>query len=467
MKTMNQTGCAEYQSLSRRELLTSAGAMATSWIPQVTYTEDIHPMVSGGPRDVIVTVFLRGGADGFALCAPWKDNSYAAYRHATAVKPPSDTDPFQKAIDLDGFFGLPQAMAPLKPHFTAKRLLITHQSGSLNTTRSHFEAQHYMEAGKADMMLWTGWMGRHLASVTEATAGAALRTIALSGQLPLILESAPKAAVITDMVNYGLGGDSSTVANRLDFISNAFLTADPALKAASANARKTIDVLQKVNYQSYQPASGVVYNRPVVSSTTGGTVTTQLPGSVQPFGEALKASAAILKANVGVESIHIDFGGWDSHQSEQIFEGRDQGGNPTFGGTFWNLRSLAANLAAFYADLDSVSTGSGKTLMNSVTIVVMTEFGRTVNENGNQGTDHGQGGAMMFLGKNVNGGRVDRQWKALANGGIDAMGGLAVTLDHRLFLGELLEKRLLNGANLAKIFPGFTKPGSGWRGAFL
>ena len=113
-----------------------------------------------------------------------------------------------------------------------------------------------------------------------------------------------------------------------------------------------------------------------------------------------------------------------------------------------------------------MTVAPGKTLMDRVTVVVMTEFGRTVNENGNQGTDHGQGGVIMFLGKNVNGGIVDRQWLPLGNGGIDNAGGLAVTLDYKLYLGELLEKRLQNGAQMSTVFPGFTKPASGWRGAF-
>lgn len=467
MKNQNNNGCAEYQALSRREILASVGSLATSWIPQVTYAEDVQARATGTPRDIIVSVFLRGGADGFALCPPWKENSYNAYRRATAVTPPTDSNPFLRVIDLDGFFGLPQAMAPLAPLFASKNLLIVHQTGQTNNTRSHFEAQHYMEVGKADMMLWTGWMGRHLSSVAESTPGAALRAIALSGQMPLMLESAPKAAVITDLVNYGLGGDPATIANRLDFLSNAYTTAESHLQTAAVNARKTIGVLQKVNYQAYVPAAGANYNASAISTLANGTqVVTPPPYFVQPFGESLKATAAILKANVGVESVHIDFGGWDSHAFEQMFEGRDTTGQPTFGNLFWNLRSLANNVAAFYADLDSVSIGGGQTLMNRVTIVILTEFGRTVNENGVLGTDHGQGSALMFLGKNVNGGRVDRQWKPLANGGIDSFGGLAMTLDHRLFLGELLEKRLQNLGNLGAIFPGFTKPASGWRGAF-
>lgn len=180
-----------------------------------------------------------------------------------------------------------------------------------------------------------------------------------------------------------------------------------------------------------------------------------------------EASRCHHKADVGIETVHVDFGGWDMHQNEWLFEGRNNDDTPNFGGAFWNFFSLAANLNAFFTDLDSVKFGDGTTWMNRVTIVIMTEFGRTVNENGNAGTDHGQGGVMMFLGRNVNGGRVDRTWKTLLSGkGIDPFGGLAVTIDYKVFLGELLEKRMANGNSLSAIFPGFKKPASGWRGAF-
>lgn len=461
------TGCAEFQSLSRRDVLASLGAMATGWLPQVAFSDDVQPFASSTPRDIVVTVFLRGGADGFALCAPYGDNLYGTYRNKTRVGTPGGTDPLTTALDLDGFFGLAPAMAPLLPYFKNKTLLIAHQTGSSNTTRSHFEAQHFMEAGKDDMYLWSGWMGRHLASVTEQTAGASLRAFALAPQMPLTIEGSPKAGLITDLTKMGLGDPTMTSAY-LDFISKAYATAEPHLLTASTNAQKTLTVLQKVNSTAYKPGGGAVYNAPISSTLANGSqVTTPIPPSVTPFGESLKAAAALIKSGVGIESIHIDFSSWDSHQYETIFERRDAtSGQPVFGGLYWNLRALASNLAAFYQDLDSVSVGTGVTLMNRVTVVVMTEFGRTVNENGNQGTDHGQGGAMMFLGKNVNGGRVDRQWKALGSGGIDNMGGLAVTLDYKLYLGELLEKRLQNGAQLGTVFPGFAKPVSGWRGAF-
>ena len=465
----NTNGCSEYRSLSRRDMLASVGALAGAWLPQVAFTEEVSPYATSTQRDIVVTIFLRGGADGFALCAPYGDNLYSTYRLKTAVNKPGTADPLTAAIDLDGFFGFPPAMAPLLPYFKNKTLFIAHQTGSSNPTRSHFEAQHYMEAGKDDMYLWSGWMGRHLASVAEQTPNAFLRAFALATQMPLTLEGSPKASVISDLSKVTFAsGDPTITNNLLTFLSTAYTTADPHLQTAAVNTRKTIDVLTKLNYASYTPGGGAVYNPNIVSTlASGAKVSTQIPLSIAPFGSSLSASAALIKSGVGIESIHIDFNGWDSHQYEHIFEQRDPNtGAAVFGGLVYNLYALSLNLAAFYKDLDSVSIGGGKTLMDRVTVVVMTEFGRTVNENGNQGTDHGQGGVTMFLGKNVNGGRVDRIWKPLGNGGIDNDGGLAVTLDYKLYLGELLEKRLQNGAQLGTVFPGFTKPASGWRGAF-
>ena len=465
----NTTGCAEYQSLSRRDMLSSIGALASAWLPQVAYTEQVTPFASSTPRDIVVTVFLRGGADGFALCAPYADSLYSVYRVKTAMGTPGSADPLKAAIDLDGFFGFPPAMAALVPYFKNKNLFIAHQAGSTNPTRSHFEAQNFMEAGKEDMNLYSGWMGRHLASVAEQKAGASLRAFALATQMPLTLEGSPKASVISDLTKVQFAsGDPVMTSRILTALSAAYATADPHLQTAASNTRKTIDVLQNLNYANYKPGGGAVYNAPIVSTLANGThPTTPIPPSIAPFGNALSASAAMIKAGIGIESIHIDFNGWDSHQYEHIFEQRDPvTGGAVFGGLVYYLNALSSNLAAFFKDLDSVTVAPGKTLMDRVTVVVMTEFGRTVNENGNQGTDHGQGGVIMFLGKNVNGGIVDRQWLPLGNGGIDNAGGLAVTLDYKLYLGELLEKRLQNGAQMSTVFPGFTKPASGWRGAF-
>ena len=365
------------------------------------------------------------------------------------------------------FFGLPPAMASLKALYAAKFLLLAHQTGSLNTTRSHFDAQHFMEAGKENVRLWTGWMGRHLAAVSALKPTAILRAVALGGNMPLLLEGAPNASAISDLINFGLPGNTATINKRLDWLTSAYSAADIPLRDASVNARKTLNVLQQINYANYKPPMGVTYNPPVVSKLANGNVTTQMDWSVSGFGESLKATAALLKADVGMEAVHLDFGGWDMHSDESLFEGRDDKGNAWFGRGFWQLYSLASNLAAFFNDLDSVKLAGGKTLMNNVTIAVVSEFGRTAHENGNSGTDHGQGGVMMFLGRNVKGGRVDRDWRPLSSTGIDKYDGLTVSLDYRIFLGELIDKRLKNGAQLGTILPGYVKPATGWRGAFL
>ncbi|MCX6379408.1 MAG: DUF1501 domain-containing protein [Armatimonadetes bacterium] len=479
MRIPKDTGCSEYQQMNRRGAISTLGAMASAWLPQIGYTEEepqpnIKP-VGGGEilpratttRDIVVTLFLRGGADGLVLCPPWKDNDYANYRRGTRIFPPTSSDAYRKAIDLNGYFGLPQAMAPLKSLYTSKNLLITHQTGSLNDTRSHFDAQHFMEVGVDSKQVWVGWMARHLNSVTPTKPDAVLRGVALAGLMPQILDGATQTAALTDLTNYALPGDNNTIANRLRWLTKAYSTAETSLSNAAANAVKTLNLLQTINYPAYQPATGVVYNPPAVSTLANGDkVNTDMAWHVRDFGESLKSTAALIKSGVGIETVHVDFGGWDFHRDEWVFEGRNNDGSVSFGWRYWFPYSLAANLAAFYKDLDATKFSDGTTLMNRVTVVVMSEFGRTVNENGNYGTDHGHGGTMMFLGKNVNGGRVDADWKSLGTTGIDTFGGLATTLDYRIFLGELLEKRLLNGGQLGTVFPGYVKPVSGWRGAF-
>lgn len=474
----NETGCPEYQSLTRRGFLSSMGGSLMGVVPQVTYTDDVEPQagVSGAgvgtastsPRDIIVTVFLRGGADGLALVPPWKDAEYANQRLNTRFLPPTNSDKLRRVIDLDGFFGLPQSMAALKPLYDQKVLLLTHMIGSQNPNRSHFDQQHFMEVGQDNSRLYVGWMGRHLSTLSAQKEGALLRGLSLTGNMPEILNGGPLVSTISDLVNFSLPGDGNTTAKRVNWLDKAYQSADPALAAAGANTIKTLSLLQSINYAGYQPTGGAVYNPQVVSTKKdGSTVKSDMAWWVNGFGESMKQAAALIKSDVGLESVHVDFGGWDMHQNEWLFEGRDGNDNPGFGGAFWNFYALASNLNAFFTDLDSVKFSDGTTWMNRVTVVIMTEFGRTVNENGNAGTDHGQGGVMMFLGRNVNGGRVDRTWKTLLSGkGIDPFGGLTVTIDYKVFLGELLEKRMANGNNLGVVFPNYKKPTSGWRGAF-
>ncbi len=472
----NDTGCPEYQTLTRRGMLSSLGGSLFNMVPQVTYTEDVEPqtepagvgVAAASPRDIIVTIFLRGGADGLALCPPWKDAEYANQRVNTRSLPPTNSDKLRRVIDLDGFFGLPQSMVALLPLYKEKFLLLAHMTGSQNPNRSHFDQQHYMEVGKDDNKLATGWMARHLASVSAQKQGAIVRALSLTGNLPEILAGAPQTSTIVDLINFSLPGDGNTTDKRVAWLSKAYQSTDTKLASAASNTIKTLGLLQSINYAAYKPSGGAVYNPQFTSTKSdGSTVKSDMGWDVRGFGDSMRQAAALIKSDAGIETVHIDYGGWDMHQNEWLFEGRNGDGSPNFGGAFWNLCSLASNLAAFFKDLDAVSFSDGTTLMNRVTVVVMTEFGRTVNENGNNGTDHGQGGVMMFLGRNVNGGRVDRSWKTLLSGkGIDPFGGLTVTIDYKVFFGELLDKRLGNGAQLNAVFPGFKKPLSGWRGAF-
>src|ERR1043165_878094 len=176
--------CAEYNELTRREFLarsTAAAIVASTpaWLPQVAYaqTEDTT-------RDVIVSIFLRGGADGLSIVPPFGDASYYTLRPTLAIPRP-DSTATSKAVDLNGFFGLAPAMAPLLPAYQAGNLLVIHAAGSTDPTRSHFDAQAFMEVGVPGARdIETGWLGRHLASKPPMKPNPALRALAFNYGLP-------------------------------------------------------------------------------------------------------------------------------------------------------------------------------------------------------------------------------------------------------------------------------------------
>ena len=170
------TGCQEYKELSRRDFIARSTATAVAlsvpaWLPRVTYAQ------SASDRDVLVSIFLRGGADGLTLVPPFGENAYYTLRPTIAIPRPDSGSP-TPAINLDGFFGLPTAMSALMPAYQSGQLLIVHATGSTDPSRSHFDAQFYMEIGKpGDKNVVTGWLGRHLATKPPARPDAALRAI--------------------------------------------------------------------------------------------------------------------------------------------------------------------------------------------------------------------------------------------------------------------------------------------------
>jgi uncharacterized protein (DUF1501 family) len=412
--------CSEYNELSRREFLRRSSAAATvlaapAWLPQVAYaqTEDTS-------RDVIVSIFLRGGADGLSLVVPYGENAYYTLRPTIAIPRP-DSSATNRAVDLNGFFGLPPAMASLLPAYQAGHLLVVHATGSTDPTRSHFDAQAFMEVGVPGARdIETGWLGRHLASKPPMKPNAALRALAFNYGLPLMLAGAPDTLPIPNPANFGLSGSSSTSAQRLAWLGTSFAGQVDPLKASALNTQRTITELSAIGITGYQPSGGAVY-------------------PTSSFGTALRSTAALIRADVGVEAVQIDVSGWDTHNAQ----------GPLTGGMATTMRTLADALAAFHADM------VGASRIGRMTLVVMSEFGRKAQENGSQGTDHGHGNVMFVLGGSATGGRVLTQWPGMTAQQLYQGQDLQVTIDYRDILAEVVSRRLGN-TQLDVVFPGYT-----------
>ncbi len=419
MPRSTQGGCNEYVDLSRRSFLgvggaaLAASAAVPAWLPRVAFARE-----GAVPRDILVSLFLRGGADGLTLCVPHGDPDYYTARPTINIPHPDSNDA-DRAVDLDGFFGLSQAMSPLTTAYDDGKLLFVHATGSVDETRSHFDAMHFMEVGKArDPSLFTGWVGRHLLTVPPLDDQAAIRAIGISTGLQRQLVGAPKALPFPDLNESSLNGPEYSKDARLQIIDDMYRRGPELLRTSAENTISTMSLLDAIDFVNYQPANGAVY-----------------PDSY--FGYSLKSTAALIKAQVGVEAISLDIGGWDTHEQQQ----------PRDGYMAFLMQELAAAMAAFHLDV----IGEGL----PVTLVAMSEFGRVVAENGSQGTDHGHGNVMMLMGNNITGGRVLSEWPGLHPDLLHQQQDLAITIDYRDILAEIVQNRLAN-TDLDFVFPEFT-----------
>ncbi len=425
-------GCSEYSELSRRNFIGAAGgiavaAMVPTWLPRVVMAQ------SASQRDVIVSIFLSGGVDGLSMVAPLQgfDPAYRVARPTIRLREPDELSApaTSRMTNLDGRFGISPGMSPLYPAYQAGDLLVVHATGSIDTSRSHFDAQRYMEVGKpADPRVVTGWLGRHLATSTPLRADKPLRAMSFTSGMPATLSGAPKALPIPNPASFTIGGSGGTSAARAAFMATNYADSIDPLHANALDTTNTIDLLKTVAFSTYKAANGAVY--PTNSS----------------FANALKSAAALIKADVGVEAVHAFYGGWDTHTQ--------QGATSDVEGGYMHGRmdDLAKSLFAFYLDVIETATTNG------VTVVVVSEFGRNVAENGDHGTDHGRGNVMFALGKKINGGRVllnNDTWPGLAKANLESGQDLRVTLDHRDVLAEIVQNRLLN-PNIATVFPDYT-----------
>ena len=371
---------------------------------------------------ILIAVFQRGAVDGLSMVVPHGDPSYYASRGSIAVARPVAGNA-EATVDLDGFFGLHPAMASLKPLWDDQRLAIVHACGSPDTTRSHFDAQDYMESGTPGVKsTQDGWLARGL-SATAAPGASPFRAVAMGTQLPRSLRGDVGAVAMGAVADFDVKQDMGRkggggVNARSGFESLYEQGVRDILHGTGRETFDAVKMLKAANPQRFPPANGAQYPR-------------------GRLGESLKQIAQLIKTDVGLEVAFADAGGWDTHANQ---------GNER-GQLAQRLTDFSQSLAALYHDLGD--------RMSDVVVLTMSEFGRTVRENGNRGTDHGHATAMLVLGGPVKGGRMVGPWPGLAREQLYEGRDLAVTTDFRHLFAEVA-RRHLNVPASAPLFPGFS-----------
>ncbi|MGI8990510.1 MAG: DUF1501 domain-containing protein [Bryobacteraceae bacterium] len=417
-------------ALTRRFFLRNSGlAMvgigsalgAPVWLERALYAADA-PLRR---KKILVAIFQRGAADGLNIVVPHGERRYYDLRPGIAIpRPVAGIAPEDAAIDLDGFFGLNPALAPLKPLYDANRLAIVHAAGSPDPTRSHFDAQDYMESGTPGRKATNdGWMNRALPAARNPVSP--VRAISMGASLPRSMRGSNDALAIENLNNFQVrDAGASKILQSLYAGSN-----DTVLNGTGKETFDAVSLLQSIQKKPYQPAAGANYPK-------------------GRFSDSMRQIAQLIKADVGAEVAFADIGGWDHHVNEV--------GPKASLGTLANLLSeFGGSLAAFWQDLGD--------RMEDVAIVTMSEFGRTAKENGNRGTDHGHANVMFAMGGGIKGGKVYGKWPGLAQEQLYEDRDLDLTTDFRDVLGELVAGHLGN-KSLQGVFPGYTGGARDFRG---
>jgi uncharacterized protein (DUF1501 family) len=385
---------------------------APLWLERAAYAGEQQ----GQRKKILVAIFQRGAADGLNIVVPHGEQHYYSLRPTIAIPRPSreaDT-----TIDLDGFFGLHPSLASLKPLWEQQHVAIVHAAGSPDPTRSHFDAQDYMESGTPGLKGTTGgWLNRALPAETGKLSP--MRAVSLGPNLARTLRGAQNAIAVENLNNFTV---RDTAASKM-LQSMYSGTTDQVLNGAGRETFEAVALLQSIQKTPYQPAAGAEYPR-------------------GHFGDSMRQIAQLIKADVGVEVAFADIGGWDHHVNEP--------------GQLTNvLREFGNSLAAFYRDLGD--------RMEDVVVITMSEFGRTARENGNRGTDHGHANAMFVMGGPVQGGKVYGNWPGLAPEQLNEDRDLALTTDFRDVLGEAVYQHLGN-RSINSVFPNYNASPSRFRG---
>ena len=433
-------------TLPRRALLRALGlsALASATSAGVGFAFAQKPPAPAGPArrgKVLVVLFQRGAVDGLSMVPPVADKHYYELRPTIAVPPPGKPD---GALKLDATFGLHPALAPLSPHWASGALALVHAVGSPDTTRSHFDAQDYVETGTPGLKhTEDGFLNRLLRAAPPVSTGAALgaaplgkadnplRALAFSPSLPRILVGPAPAVAISSLDQFkvqapGMLGAAGGVSG--DFEQMYASAVDRALRGTASDAFEASRTLRDIKMDSFPPAHGAAY-------------------PTSPLGKRMRQIAQVIEADLGVEMVVTDCGGWDTHVNQGAAKGQLAN----------RLDDLAQSLGAFATDLTD--------RLAEVCVVTVTEFGRTVKENGTAGTDHGHGSVMMVLGGKVRGKKVYGRWRGLAPEALFEGRDVPVTTDHREVWSEVLRAHV-GVRDLSAIFPGYATPDGGRLGLF-
>jgi uncharacterized protein (DUF1501 family) len=386
--------------------------VGTAAVPSFLTRAAFGAVEPGSRTKRLVVIFQRGAADGLNIVVPYAERNYYAMR-------PSINIPQKSVLDLNGFFGLHPSLAPFQPLWNQGHLAIVHAAGSPDTTRSHFDAQDFMETGTPGVKSTEdGWLNRSLRNLPDSAQPSPFRAIALGPSLPRILSGNEPAVAMNNINDFSVGGRGpkpSPVASAFEAMYDH--SSDSVLHGTGEETFDAVKMLRAADPGKYTPAAGANYPK-------------------GRFGDSLRQLAQLIKANLGVQVAFADIGGWDHHVNEGATEG--QLANV--------LGDFSQSIAAFWTDLGDLG--------EDTVVVTMSEFGRTARENGNRGTDHGHANVMFVLGGPVKGGHVYGRWPGLDQSQLYEGRDLALTTDFRQVIGEGVARHLGN-KNLSQVFPGY------------
>ena len=389
--------------------------VGTAAVPSFLTRAAFGAVESAGRPKRLVVIFQRGAADGLNIVVPHGERAYYNMRPTINIAP-------NAVIDLDGFFGLHPSMSTLQHLWKERHLAMVHAAGSPDPTRSHFDAQDFMESGTPGVKATDdGWLNRSLYALPAPPEKSAFRAIALGPSLPRILSGHEPAVAVSNVNDFGVGGknpNAAPIANTFEAMYDQ--SVDAVLHGTGQETFEAVKMLKSANPSKYTPAAGADYPR-------------------GRFGDSLKQLAQLIKADLGVQVAFADIGGWDHH----VNEGSSQGQLANI------LREFSQSLGAFWIDLGD--------LAEDTVVITMSEFGRTARENGNRGTDHGHANVMFVMGGPVKGSKVYGQWPGLDQSQLYEGRDLAVTTDFRRVVGEAVYRHLGN-KHLEAVFPGFDNP---------